>query len=266
VADFHLKAGTVVKHGTSSIHLPSILQHGLKPGLGRHELRKLSETTPKLAAVYVGELSAYFAAYASHAAVLSEFASKTPNYPAMAQAFFEDPLKASRTLNVRNVPKSVPVVLNIELGADVRLYGDEDYVGLNGGPTDDAGVWSNWRAGGVLEGIPAAWIKSFEFPHLFSVEDYLSENKMELVVQDMQYLACGAVHVSHKQPAATSLVGIPSGVNGLSNTWTFDEKTVAKFFACKSIDTPATLFFNQAFEANLFQALAKQMGFSKFQM
>ena len=236
MADFHLKAGTVVKHGTSSIHLASILQHGLKPGHGRHELRKESEATPKLAAVYVGELSAYFAAYAAHVAIIEEFVRKTPNFKALAQAYQDDALRASRELKVRDVPLSVPVVLNIEPPKDVRLHADEDYLGYDSASMNDEQVWDRWRAGGILEDIPPSWIKSFEFPQLVSVDDYISGRRQSVMFGDAHYLLCGAMNVSDKIPPAK--IALPPNANGLSQKWNFNEQEVKRFFDSKAMATP----------------------------
>lgn len=263
MADFHLKAGTVVKHGTSSIHLLSILQQGLKPGHGRHELRKESEATPKLAAVYVGELSAYFAAYAAHMAVIEEFVRKIPDFTALAQAYQDDALRASRDLKVANVPLSVPVVLNIELANDVRLHADEDYLGYDSASMDDEQVWDRWRAGGILEDIPPSWIKSFEFPQLVSVDDYISGRRQSAMFGDAHYLLCGAMNVSNKIPPAK--VPLPPDAKGLSQKWNFNEQEVKRFFACKPMATPEVLFLNQVAQSSCLQALAEELEFTGFQ-
>ena len=202
MSQFMLKAGTVVKHGTSSAHLNSILQDGLVARHSRHTLRTQSEKYPKHDGVYVGELSAYFGALAAHGPLVKEFAQSLPNLAAIATDFYRLAGAARGKHDVSLTPYSVPVVLNIKLPIDIALVGDEDYFNLDTESRTDAQVWDKWRAGTIMQTIPPSWIESFEFPTLITVEQIPDTNVTSQLDNDMALFSFGALSVGEKIEAA----------------------------------------------------------------
>lgn len=169
-----LPAGTRLKHGTSASHLRSILASGLLPGHSRHDLRDLTEERPKASAVYVGGLSAYFGAWAAASAQIKEYELAEPMFSAIAQS--GDPSMLRRS-TYSPPPIAVPVVLTIECAEDVPFVGDEDYALWRESPdgvvtphpeSTTWNIWKKYRSGGITldQGIPASWIKKFEYPQL----------------------------------------------------------------------------------------------------
>ncbi|MBB3122461.1 hypothetical protein [Pseudoduganella violacea] len=258
MADFFVKAGTFVKHGTSSIHLRSILEKGLVPGLGRHELRKQSEKSPALDAVYVGGLAAYFGAQAAHMSVMKEYMLAVPDFKEKAQAYFADAKKAKVTVDIGEVTMSVPIVLNIRLGKDVRMIADEDYLNEDELSLDDEQVWNRWNAGGVIDGIPADWIKTIEYPRLVTVDDYWS--RRALVRQDMELLVMGGISVSEKWPPST--LKLPRGVKNLSQELKFGAVEIEKFFAIKQMAESSNRFLSQCMQVSLFNEVSEQHNYT----
>jgi hypothetical protein len=254
VAEFIVKAGTFVKHGTSSIHLRSILEKGLIPGHGRHELRQQSEKTPTLDAIYVGGLAAYFGAQAAHMAVMKEYVLAVPDYKEKTQAYFDDARKAKTTVDVGEVTLSVPVVLNIRLGEDVRMVADEDYLNADNLSLDDEQVWKRWSAGGVVGGIPADWIKTVEYPQLVTVDDY--RNRRDQVKRDMELLVMGGISVSEKRPSST--LQFPNGIKNLSQKMKFGKTEIENFFASKSMLESSNRFLSQCMQASLFNEMSRK--------
>ena len=261
LSEFILKAGTFVKHGTSSVYLRPILENGLIPGKGRHELRLQSEATPKLNAVYVGGLAAYFAAQATHMSFMKEYVLALPDYAMKTQAYFDDANRAKDEIDIGTVTMSIPIVLNIELGKDVRLIADEDYLDIDPESKTDEQVWCKWKAGGIIEGIPSEWIKSFEFPRLVTTSDYMDRRK--IVALDAELLVFGAKSVSEKVPP--SLAMPPNRKESLSQTMNFTAAEIERFFSIKPMAESCNRFLSQAILASYFNQFAQKHGYTAFE-
>ncbi|MDI5891089.1 hypothetical protein [Halomonas rhizosphaerae] len=162
-----LKEGTLVKHGTTSRSLQGIIDQGIRPRAHNYYYRSVVEQTPVAEqAVYVGKNMAYCAAMLSFMDLV------------MADEIKPSPKKKS----------AIPIVLNIRLGDDCLVVADEDFVLLD--QYDQHGnvrltqkyidelttsvreegirTWEEYGTVGVVrpDGIPAAWIESFEHPRL----------------------------------------------------------------------------------------------------
>lgn len=258
MTDFFLKTGTVVKHGTSSVHLRSILEKGLLPGYGRHALRKQSEATPKYEAVYVGGLSAYFAALAAHMSFMKEYVTATSNYQEKTQRYFDNAPKAAKEVDVGDVPLSFPVVLSIKLGADIRLTADEDYMNIDDVSTSDEEVWNRWNAGGIDGGVKPEWIKTFEFPRLLTVDDYF--DRRHLVEKDVELLVQGAKSVSDKIPPHQ--MNISSSRRMLSQSMNFNIAEIERFFNFRQVSESSNRFISQAVQAAYANQLSEKHNFT----
>ena len=187
---FILPAGTVVKHGTTSDNLESILKWGLRSSgsIGRGFLRDNFEKAPTFAGVYVARS---FVAYSS---ALIGFTAK--QYQFMA---------ANRFPTANNAAVPLPIVLNIRLKENCSLLYDEDYYKIDKElqmlyPDAETGskeyekaakkfkklkewnssqsvrsnennvtkaIWDQYGTGVItrMNGIPASWIESVECPH-----------------------------------------------------------------------------------------------------
>ncbi|MBD7976187.1 hypothetical protein [Serpens gallinarum] len=207
-----LKKGTVVKHGTVSSLLPSILEKGIQPRAHAHKYRSQSEIGPiARRGVYVGGLLAYNAAYLS----------------------FADIAKQLEKEQVGNNKGAVPVVLEIELGEDCPIVGDEDFIMLKErdskgelGPEykeeferrmveDSLAVWEDYRTAAIVRegGIPAGWIKRVEFPE---VKRVVTE-RMELEA-NLFALACYSHRNELKENATVDAILSCSGSIVLSGS------------------------------------------------
>jgi len=176
---FVLKKGTIVKHGTSLARIRDILASGLAPGAEGHAARAAIELAPETPGVYVGELTAYFGAYANFAAEIAGYMDD-PRMLAAAMYSLMSPTRI-RELALPTPPLAFPLVLAIELQEDCALLADEDYV-LDGAypadrrvPTDllereAEGVWHRWRSGVITRPIPASWFRHIEHPRLIHLD------------------------------------------------------------------------------------------------
>ena len=177
---FELKSDTQIKHGTTLKNLASIAASGLIPGRGRSELRSVSEATPLHQAVYVGQLAAYFGAWAAHAAELKAYFLSVQDFTRKCEDFRDDPFLYDCP-EAEQIPLSLPVVLNITLKQDVQLVGDEDFSQLSTPAAADKQVWQNWQSGGLmLDKIPPDWIQSFEYPRCLVSCDHIPRRSMAL--------------------------------------------------------------------------------------
>jgi len=183
---YYLPAGTIVKHGTSTSNLRSILEYGLVPNFGQgRSLRRLDESSLARNAVYVASC---YAAYGSSLyncnASFGPLRMKTSmSFMDMMQFGFdkifsgdEKQLQNMRYLAEKKytgIERSVldacglPAVLNIKLQENVYIQADEDYVpGII--PDDDSlrelagDIWDEFGTTAILQPIPASWIEDVE--------------------------------------------------------------------------------------------------------
>lgn len=177
---FVLPKGTVVKHGTTLSRARAILQYGLTPKADRQDKRIENEFAPEIDGIYVGNLLAYFGAYAAYSAELNDFRSRTDFLQAMM--CLEEPQQLKR-LDLSAAPIDLPVVLRVRLAEDCTLYADEDFVADGRYPVDQRvptailereaeHVWYVWQTGCIVRagGIPPAWIETIEYPRVVSLE------------------------------------------------------------------------------------------------
>jgi hypothetical protein len=179
---FVLRKGTVVKHGTSLARIAEILRTGLVPGAERNADRSTIELAPEISGVYVGELTAYFGAYANFAAEIADFLDD-PRLLRAAIAAMVSPT-GIRQLDLPASPMAFPLVIAIELQEDCELLADEDYVLDGAYPLDQRVpidlleseaelVWHRWRSGVLRRSIPPSWFKHLEHPRLTHLDGNL---------------------------------------------------------------------------------------------
>jgi hypothetical protein len=193
---FRLPAGTILKHGTRSGALRSILSDGMRPQGRQSSPRSTIEPTPLQSdGCYVGWFLAYFGAYASWAEYVHQMTMSA--------------------LRSRRIPAwfrfECPVIVEFELREPVEVRADEDFVPLT--PeieadlpllartlSDDAQrVWELHRSC-VVRGLPAAWVRGFEFLDM-TCADVPGLNPSPLAVEqlraDLHTLAIGVAHQQH---------------------------------------------------------------------
>ena len=209
---FVLKKGTIVGHGTSLSRLPSILEQGLIVKAKRAEGRMTTELAPETAGVYVGELMAYFGAYAQYSAEVAPIL----NHPEVFKAgicFAQDNIQGVRMADLPSAPRTFPVVLKIRLEEDCELVADEDFVADGKFPVgqkvpetllrqEAQAIWERWATGAILRDIPPSWIISVEHPRVVTLDNIKQTAKQVLV--DCE-LITGALMQSYKRVERTEL-------------------------------------------------------------
>lgn len=174
MTSFYLPKGTIVKHGTSLPRAEKIISEGFSSGF-RNEVRVANELMPEQQGTYVGELIAYFGAYAAYSSELVSMWRELGGERVLFY-FYQSPEKL-RTLDLTNVPVTLPVILNIELMEDCEVLADEDFVYDGNYPINSrvphellineaSYVWDNWKSGLIKKNIPSDWVKEIEYPSL----------------------------------------------------------------------------------------------------
>lgn len=270
--EFRLPAGSRVKHGTAAVHLPSILENGLRAGHSRHALRALTEECPKVEAVYVGGPSAYFGAWAAAGALMKEYELSEVNFKKLASSDPTDLFKA----DFKEPPFAIPVVLSIELREDTLLVGDEDFaLWLNGSDgtslkhpdSTDEHVWDTFRSGGLVlpKGIPPDWITGIEFPRLIRIGD-AQDKPMRQLADDCVLLAAGISQNHQLRPA----IEVPTAHAlwtpevSLSQQRVFSNAELERLFALRALSEPAQRFHNLVTQYNLVAWAGREMFDLKF--
>jgi hypothetical protein len=265
-----LKAGTVVKHGTSAIHLNAIMEEGIIPGKGRHQFRHITENAPHYPAVYVGGIAAYFGAYVSHSAAFKEYELDTPSFPHLIYSLRSNQVDG---LSYGDVPFSLPVVLNITLKEETILVGDEDFIeGLDGQASTASqakGCWCNWQSGGLIRegGIPPSWITHFEFPRPINRTDDLQPGSTiaNRIMLDCELMVAGVSLVNkkiHPTEFRWSDGNASDKGRALSSQMTMSKENISKLFSFNAMRSPANRFYNLAYLTNFFQMIAEVHGVS----
>lgn len=263
MSKFILTAGTVVKFGTISSALYPILRHGIPADAPRPGFQEGDEPKPASKGIYVGELMAYFAACADfcnatsalHAAnqeVLSRFVS------ALQNAHGEKPRMPE--LEDIAAQAGLPVVLEITLEEDCILQADEQFV-----DNDDAEKsWKLWRSGSLTRssGIPSGWIKKFYFPRLLDYRDVGSARNPRVLEQttDSALMVGGLMQSWHKDTPGDLLLAFKKqyGRINFSQSSSFDETALERFFNLNAMLDPATRLLNQMSIWQDIDALAKK--------
>ena len=203
---FVLKKGTLVKHGTSLARMHDILATGLLPGAERNADRSTIELAPEISGVYVGELTAYFGAYANFAAEISAYLDD-PRMLKAAMCSIVSPTDIRR-LDLPTPPMAFPLVLAIELQEDCELLADEDYVfdgrypidqriPLNVLESEAELVWNRWRSGVITRSIPQSWFRHIEHPRLTHLDGHLGVHRQTW--SDCELFAASLMQSTNKE-------------------------------------------------------------------
>lgn len=266
---FHLPKGTRISHGTALANLHSILKLGLQPSHSRHQLRDFTEERPKAAAVYVGGPSAFFGAWAASGALVKEYSMHELRMPMLGPVAAANP-RELRRMEFAPPPLAIPVVLTIELQEDTRLVGDEDFalwqIGADQKPIrraedTDESIWDRFKSGGLVRegGIPSSWIKSMQFPQLLHVDD-VDDRKMHQLTKDCWCLAAGIAQ--NHGLMQVSRVQLPEGpwtdASTLSQSRTFDEKSVNGLLAMRHVNDEANLLYNLLVQYDFVSGIGEQ--------
>jgi hypothetical protein len=206
MAKFILKKGTIVKHGTSLARIADILRTGLVPGAERNADRSTIELAPEISGVYVGELTAYFGAYANFAAEIAGCLDD----PRMLRAAISAMVSPTdiRNLNLPASPMAFPLVIAIELQEECELLADEDYVLDGAYPLDQRVpsdlleseaelVWHRWRSGVITRAIPPSWFKHLEHPRLTHLDGSLELHRQTW--SDCELFAASLMQSTNKE-------------------------------------------------------------------
>ena len=210
--EFFLPKGTIVKHGTSLCRVDDIIVYGIRPGAERSEKRAQDELLPEINGVYVGNLLAYFGAYAAYSSLMTEVWN-LPIYLEVISVLHFEPRRISH-MALPDIPLTLPVVLSIQLGEDCLLYADEDFVLDGTVPVDQSipeellvseaeAVWDKWQTGCLMrnEGIPSNWIKEIEYPRLGSLQGTAQLHKDTYA--DCELFAGGTMQAALKREPAS---------------------------------------------------------------
>jgi len=180
MSDFILPAGTVVKFGTISTALYTILRQGIPNDSPRQGFLETSseasgEDAVQTKGIFIGELMAYFAAcaafcnatsqlHAEHQEVLSRFVALLQNEHGEKPSLAEIPELAQIASQA-----GLPVVLEICLEEDCTISADAAFIDNENAERS----WKLWRSAILnrADGIPASWIKKFYFPRLLDYRD-----------------------------------------------------------------------------------------------
>jgi len=262
---FYLPKGTIVKHGTSIKRAENIIRNGFSLN-ERNEIREKYEIAPESKGVYIGELLAYFGAYAAYTSELNSFFTSGMAEEAMSY-FYIDPIKLKK-LNLSIVPITLPVVLNIELGEDCVLIADEDFVLDGNYPADQKvpiniliseaeTVWQKWKTGCICNEIKKEWIKEVEYPGLNKFGHHKVSEETWL---DIELFAGGVLQSYHKEEP-TPLIEVfkeKRGLLALSNKTPATRAGIEKILKSQKFKSKADQLFNHILFNEYFQKLAVQ--------
>lgn len=266
-----LPKGSIVKHGTSLCRVEEILKDGIKCGADREYLRVENELKPEIEGVYIGNLIAYFGAYAAYSSVMQPIWNM-PEYLINLNEVFVNP-KRLVLCDLPEVPITLPVVLNIQIQKDCLIYADEDFVFDGTVPPEERipqeilvseakNVWLKWQTGCIpgKNGIPAEWIKTIEFPRLGSVESNRILHKDTWA--DCELFAGGIMQTFLKKEPEVLLSSykkrygreclsqiVPATINGFN-----------AIKSLKSLSTNHNRYFNHAHINLAFEKMAKEYG------
>jgi hypothetical protein len=218
---FVLKKGAVVGHGTSLSRLPGILADGIRRGMERDADRSQIELAPESTGIYVGELMAYFGAYAQYSAEVAPHL-EDPRIMAAAFCLAQDEAVRMKSMDLPDAPLTFPVVIKIRLQEDCELWADEDFVADGKYPVDEKVpetmlqaeaelVWNRWRSGVLLRDIPPTWFEAIEHPRVGNLDGQAKVTKQ--VFTDCELFA-GSVIQSYKKMDPRGLITDFISANG----------------------------------------------------
>lgn len=262
-----LPKGTIVKFGTISTKLESILQDGLPETLPRVLLsaNERSADVPDQQGIFVGELMAYFSAaaefcqstsevYAQHESILGVFVERLQTV--RGQKPIMDGLDAV-ALQI-----GLPVVLEIQLDEECEVFSDLYFEEVEKAEKS----WKHWRSVVLLRagGIPAHWIKKFHFPRLLDYRDLGSSKNPRMLEQtiDTALMVGGLMQMWHKDSPADLLIAFKKqyGNINFSQNLPFDQASITRYFGLNSMSDAATKLLNQMTIWQDLDSLAKKQG------
>lgn len=267
---FFLPKGTIVKHGTNLSRLRSILSTGLNAAADRHEQRVSMEHQPEIKGIYVGNLTAYFGAYAAYSAELVPFMS-TRDY--LQAALCLKDLNAIKSLELAEAPIDLPIVLRIRLKEDCELYADEDYVQDGAIPvgqkvpqelliSDAKRVWDKWQTGCIIrgEGIPSDWIETIEYPRLGALEANQKPHKDTWA--DCELLIAGVMQAAQKKEPSNLLAPYKKryGRMSLSQSAPATENGIQLIEQLKGMSSNHNRYFNHVHLTQMAEHMAQEYG------
>jgi hypothetical protein len=262
MSEFILPAGTTVKFGTISTALYPFLRQGIPAGTPREGFQEGREILPSNG-IYIGELMAYFAAcgafchatsslHAANEELMSRFVEL------LQTAHGEKPDLPG--LEAIALQAGLPVVLEIILEEDCAMQADDQFI-------DDENAeksWKLWRSGTLTRagGIPASWIRKFYFPRLLDYRDVGNGRNTRVLEQttDSALMVGGLMQSWHKDTPGDLLLAFKKqyGRLNFSQSSSFDETALERFFNLSAMLDPATRLLNQMTLWQDISALAKK--------
>jgi len=265
MTSFILPKGSVVKLGTISTSLYPFLRDGIPANLPRAGLRSDGEQSTIQHGLYIGELMAYFSACAAFCQATSALYGE---HETVLNVFVEQ-LRSSRgskpqmsNLEAISAQVGLPVVLEIVLAEDCEVLADAHFEA----PENAAKSWNLWRSVQLnrAEGIPSGWIKKFHFPRLLDYRDLVGAKNPRLLEQtiDCALMVGGMMQSWHKDTPGDLLLAFKKqyGKTNFSQTMSFDEASLERFFNLNGMLDAATRLLNQMTIWQDIDALAKKQG------
>lgn len=257
-----LPAGSIVKYGTTTAALPTILQNGIAEQTVRAGLSGGGGGDGS-GGVFVGELIAYFSACASfceatrtlhdaHQDVMRKFVHALQTTHGVRPDLAE--------LDAIAAQAALPVVLEITLGETCALAADSQFAEL---PETS---WETWRSGALQRagGIPPQWITAMYFPRLLEYRDTGDARSRRMLEQttDSALMVGGLMQVWHKDQPADLLAAFKKqyGRCDFSQKSRFDAAALERFFKLNALLDPATRLLNQMTIWQDIDALARKQG------
>nr|WP_314858513.1 hypothetical protein [uncultured Undibacterium sp.] len=265
MTSFILPKGTAVKLGSISTSLYTFLREGIPANLPREGLLAAQASESVVKGVYVGELMAYFSAsaafcqstsalYGEHELVLTSFIDQLQSNRGVKPTLENLEMIASQV--------GIPIVLEIVLEEDCEVFADTHFETID----NAAKSWKLWRS--VLlnreQGIPASWIKKFYFPRLLDYRDLATEKNPRLLEQtiDSSLMVGGMMQSWHKDAPGDLLLAFKKryGKTNFSQSMSFDEVSIERFFNLNGMLDAATKLLNQMTIWQDLDALSKKQG------
>jgi hypothetical protein len=268
MSGFVLKKGTVVSHGTSLARLQSIMDHGLLAGVESAEGRKMSELAPESKGVYVGELMAYFGAYAQYSAEVAPHLEH-PEVTKAGWLFGMGDVRSLRAAALPAAPLTFPVVLKIRLDEDCELLADEDFVADGQWPVQEKvpvallreeaeQIWERWATGVLTRDIPATWIVSVEHPRVTTL-DKLQQSEGQ-VFADCELFAGGMMQSFKREDPATLIPAYVKrhGKLALSQSMPFTMQAIVRLRGFNGFSDNASRYANHFRLFQMIDMLSKE--------
>lgn len=265
MTSFILPKNTVVKLGTISTSLYSFLRSGIPSSLAREGLRVTQDAEVPTSGLYIGELMAYFSA---SAAFCQSTSALYVEYESRLSVFVEQLQSARGTkpilddLEMIAAQVGIPVVIEIVLDEDCEVSADTHFETVENAEKS----WKLWRSVVLnrAQGIPTTWIKKFYFPRLLDYRDLVTAKNPRSLEQtiDCALMVGGMMQSWHKDAPGDLLLAFKKqyGKTNFSQSMSFDEASLERFFNLNGMLDPATRLLNQMTIWQDINALAKKQG------